>query len=241
MLNTTVNIELLGEVNAYVGLAIKIGTALLLGGLVGLDREKKHKAAGIKTNILICLGSCLYTSVSWLNVEAHNLADPNRLAAQVVSGIGFLGAGAIIQGRGTVVGLTTAATIWVVAAIGVTIGSGYPVVATGFTLAILIVLTLLQPLYRMFGNVHHFQMEVLSHGPVKETIKQIIIRILGEYQRMEEEVIEGKRNIRVLFVDINAHTKDLPKLRTAVENIVQVQKVNFHESDEILPVEKGSE
>src|SRR5687767_6603450 len=95
--------------------------AILCGGIIGLERELKNKPAGIKTNMLICLGASLYTSVSVMAsqgiAESGHYGDPSRVAAQIVSGIGFLGGGTIIQARGTITGLTTAATIWVVAAI----------------------------------------------------------------------------------------------------------------------------
>lgn len=106
----------------------RIFFALFCGGLIGLERELKHKAAGLKTNMLICLGATLYTCMSILIAESYSevghYGDPSRVAAQIVSGIGFLGGGTIIQARGSIVGLTTAATIWVVAAIGVCIGVG---------------------------------------------------------------------------------------------------------------------
>src|SRR6476646_4887224 len=93
----------------------RILVSALCGGLIGLERELKNKPAGIKTNMLICLGSSLYTSVSILiamNPSGEIQGDPSRLAAQIVSGIGFLGGGAIMQSRGSIQGLTTAATIW---------------------------------------------------------------------------------------------------------------------------------
>jgi putative Mg2+ transporter-C (MgtC) family protein len=107
----------------------RIFFALFCGGLIGLERELKHKAAGLKTNMLICLGAMLYTCMSIIiagsYAEVGHYGDPSRVAAQIVSGIGFLGGGAILQSRGSIVGLTTAATIWVVAAIGVCIGAGF--------------------------------------------------------------------------------------------------------------------
>lgn len=121
----------------------KVIMAIICGGLIGLERELKNKSAGIKTNILICLGATLYTTMSILIPQTFgdiSRADPGRVAAQVVSGIGFIGAGAIMQSRVSVVGLTTAATIWVVAAIGVCIGAGYPVVGFVFTMTVLFTL-----------------------------------------------------------------------------------------------------
>lgn len=119
--------------------------ALLLGAAVGLERELSGKPAGFRTNILICVGAALLTELS-LTVAAgmveHELvrADPGRIAAQIVSGIGFIGAGTILVSRGSVHGLTTAATLWVVAAIGMTVGLQLYVEAVGAT--VLVVLTL---------------------------------------------------------------------------------------------------
>ena len=106
----------------------KLIVALFCGGLIGLERELKNKAAGIKTNMLICVGSMLFTSTSNLIAYAGSkdgdAGDPTRIAAQNDSGIGFLGGGAILQSKENIVGLTTAASIWLVAAIGVWIGMG---------------------------------------------------------------------------------------------------------------------
>ena len=112
--------------------------AVLLGGAIGLERELRGKAAGLRTNILICLGATLFTHLS-LHVDAVR-GDPARIAAQVVVGVGFLGAGTILHGRGSVTGLTSAATIWLVAAIGMAVGAGAVFEASGATLLVLIVL-----------------------------------------------------------------------------------------------------
>lgn len=98
--------------------------ALCLGAFIGLERELSDKAAGLRTNILICVGSCLFAIISRAVATASG-GDVTRMSAQIVSGIGFLGAGAIMREGEHVTGLTTAATIWVVAAIGVTVGFGY--------------------------------------------------------------------------------------------------------------------
>ena len=107
-------------------LLIKLSLAVLLGGIIGFERELSGKPAGLRTNILICLGAALLMDISTRIglVDGHRIGDPARIAAQVVSGVGFLGAGTIMQGSGVVTGLTSAATIWVVAAIGLTVGGG---------------------------------------------------------------------------------------------------------------------
>ena len=119
---------------------LKILLAATLGGIIGLERELSHKEAGLRTNILIAIGSTLITVLSFKIAALTKTADPARLAAQIVSGIGFLGAGAIIQARFAVHGLTTAATIWTVAAIGIAVGSGFYLLA--FLVAILVVIVL---------------------------------------------------------------------------------------------------
>ncbi|MBA2245639.1 MAG: MgtC/SapB family protein, partial [Gemmatimonadetes bacterium] len=106
--------------------------AAVLGGVIGLERELSGKPAGLRTNLLICVGAALLMDLSIAVAALANLpneqagaifrADPARIAAQIVSGIGFLGAGTILQARGNIIGLTTAATIWVVAAIGMAVG-----------------------------------------------------------------------------------------------------------------------
>jgi len=119
-------------------LFLQLCLATLFGGAIGLERELGGKPAGLRTNILICLGSVLYTKLS-VTMAAGN-ADPTRIAAQIVTGVGFIGAGTILHARGAVVGLTSAATIWVVAAIGVALGAQFYWEAAGTTLLVLVVL-----------------------------------------------------------------------------------------------------
>jgi hypothetical protein len=120
----------------------------LLGALIGAERELRQKAAGLRTNTLIALGAALFTIVSLEMARGAPGADPARVAAQVVTGIGFLGAGAILRTGSSIHGLTTAATIWMNAAIGVAAGAGRYALATAGTLAALIVLVALYPLDR---------------------------------------------------------------------------------------------
>ncbi len=103
--------------------ALKLVVAAILGGLIGMEREFRDKPAGLRTNMLICVGSTLFMSLS-TTIAGVLGGDPTRIAAQIISGIGFLGAGAVLQSHGFVLGLTTAATIWVVAGIGMALGSG---------------------------------------------------------------------------------------------------------------------
>ena len=124
-------------------LGAKMLVAVLAGGAIGMERQSSGKAAGLRTNILICVGSALLMDLS-MNIGVAfgetRIGDPARLAAQAVTGIGFIGAGTIMQSRGTITGLTSAATIWVVAAIGLTAGAGFYVEALGTTLTVMVVL-----------------------------------------------------------------------------------------------------
>lgn len=148
----------------------KVLYAIACGAIVGLERELKNKSAGIKTNVLICVGSALYTGLSILMASQfsseHHLGDPGRIAAQIVSGVGFLGGGAIIQSRGTVVGLTTAASIWVMAAIGILVGLGYGGFAILISLAIVLVLVIVRRFEMVFiGHTRFFFYEIMAEDP----------------------------------------------------------------------------
>ena len=106
----------------------QLALACVLGGMIGYERQSRRKSAGLRTNILVCLGSCLIMMMSYeiyRQVEGMTNADPARLGAQVVSGIGFLGAGAIMKEGLSVTGLTTAACLWVVACVGRAVGGGF--------------------------------------------------------------------------------------------------------------------
>lgn len=147
------------------GSLVRMALAAALGGIIGLEREASGKPAGFRTNLLICLGAALVTELSITVARDVTLpggfrSDPGRLAAQIVSGVGFLGAGTIIQARGSVVGLTTAATLWVVAAIGMAVGAGAYVQAV---VAAAVVVTTLSVLGRFEDSLlpYHYQERML--------------------------------------------------------------------------------
>jgi putative Mg2+ transporter-C (MgtC) family protein len=125
-----------------------LGTAILCGGIIGIERQLRGKAAGIRTSILICLGTAIFVA---LGASLAPAADPTRVLAQVVSGIGFLGGGVILARKGLVTGVTSAAVIWVLAALGAMIGLGHlraTMVLTLATLGILIGVELLEGAFR---------------------------------------------------------------------------------------------
>ncbi len=132
----------------------RLVAAAFLGGLIGLEREIRHKAAGLRTNMLICVGACMYTILS-SRLAGTFSGDHTRVAAQVVVGIGFIGAGTILRERGAVFGLTTAATIFVAASIGMAVGGGFywtAASATGILLASLVILGKLEDRFERRRN-----------------------------------------------------------------------------------------
>jgi putative Mg2+ transporter-C (MgtC) family protein len=123
-------------------LALRLTVGLVLGAVIGFERELHRQPAGFRTHSMVALGAALFTVVSAFGFTGDSV-DPTRIAAQIVSGIGFIGAGTILQYRGHIRGLTTAASLWSVAAIGTAAGAGLYVVAVVGTLLILVILSIL--------------------------------------------------------------------------------------------------
>lgn len=129
----------------------RVLVAALLGAIIGVQRESRGKAAGLRTNALIALGSAMFGVLS-VTVVPHAQGDPSRIAAAVVSGVGFLGGGAILRHEQHVLGLTSAATIWVDAAIGLAVGVGMYTVAIAVTVVTLFVLEVLPHVENLLGR-----------------------------------------------------------------------------------------
>ena len=156
---------------------IRLLFALAIGAIVGLERELKGKPAGIRTNMLMCIGSCLIMIIS-IEVArmAGRVADPGRIAAQVVTGIGFLCAGTIIRSRFHVAGLTTAATIWVLSALGLAIGAGYILLSLVGVVFIVLTLTLISFAERAIirrREGHIIQLDLESREGIIGTILEL--------------------------------------------------------------------
>lgn len=122
---------------------LELPLSLILGGIIGLERQVMGKSAGLRTHALISLGSCIFTYLSLFISINYKMADPTRIPAMILTGIGFIGAGAIIQARGHIQGLTTAASIWATASVGMACGFGNFTVAFISTLLILFILHIL--------------------------------------------------------------------------------------------------
>jgi putative Mg2+ transporter-C (MgtC) family protein len=232
-INNYIELEFFGAVPPYIGIGIKIMTAVILGTIIGIDREKKLKSAGVKTQILICLGATLYVTISHLNGLHFGAGtglingDPNRIAAQVVSGIGFLGAGAILHSRGAVYGMTTAATIWVVAAMGVAIGSGYVLSAIIFAVTTLLVLNLIDPMIRWIQPEKHFLLEVTG----KEGMESDIGRILSllETQIISKEIFSNEQLHKInLQYHVKVTYKEVKKIVQYLKSNPKVEQYTYH-------------
>ena len=138
------------SVSAQLDVTMRLVLALVLGAVIGLERELQRMAAGFRTHALVALGAAIFTVVSGYAFTGPG-ADPTRIAAQIVTGIGFIGGGAILHYGGTIRGLTTAASLWAVAAVGMAAGVGLWVVAVTSTLLVILTLEVFQRFER-FGR-----------------------------------------------------------------------------------------
>jgi putative Mg2+ transporter-C (MgtC) family protein len=162
--------------------------AALLGGAIGLERQLRHKPAGLRTNIFICFGAAMYTILS--NQLAGSLGgDHTRVAAQIIPGIGFIGAGSILHARGSVVGLTTAATLFVVASVGMAAGGGLYMTAIFATVMILIALALLGKLERKLS----LKSMLVTYEVTGSNAEGLLI----EANRVLDQVHTTMQNVRV--------------------------------------------
>jgi putative Mg2+ transporter-C (MgtC) family protein len=178
----------------------------VLGGLVGLEREMKAKPAGLRTTMLICVGAAMFTHLS-LQIALLSTglgegfrADPARLAAQIIPGIGFIGAGAILHGKARVTGLTTAATLWMVTAIGIAVGMGAYVEAIGATVLALGTLLLLQRVERMVRARSSYRRYTAAVDPGSEAFERLVERFRhGSLEAKVERVEKAGDHVEVTF------------------------------------------
>lgn len=190
---------------------LRLVLAAILGGAIGLERELRHRPAGLRTNMFICFGAAMFTILSDALAVEH-LGDHTRIAAQIIPGIGFIGAGSILHNRGLTTGLTTASTLFVVASVGMAAGGGLYLTAVFATLIVLLALLALGRAERTFSlKTLVFTYEVT--GGSTEEISQEVNRILEHSHRMMQNVISGGtgQHVRVQF-DVTACNRDQKKL-----------------------------
>lgn len=178
---------------------IRLCIAVILGGIIGYERQAQSKSAGLRTHILVCLGSCLCMIIS-INIAMDMYfqygitnSDPERIAAQVITGIGFLGAGTILanQKERNVKGLTTAASIWAVAAVGLVVGAGYIVTAVAATFLVFIVLTIFIRVDDLVRR--HRERQYTFHIIMRNTVGQS--RRLADFFKKEDIQVESFQSI----------------------------------------------
>ncbi len=180
---------------------LRLVLAAVLGGAIGLERELKHRPAGLRTNLFICFGAAMFTVLS--GGLAGVPADAARIAAQIIPGIGFIGAGSILHTRGLTSGLTTASTLFVVASVGMAAGGGLYLTAVFATGAVLIALFVLGHLERTFNVKTLLTSYEVTGGSVDE-ISMEVNRILERRHRMMQNMLSGntKSHVRMQF-DVN--------------------------------------
>ena len=201
-------------------IALKLVLAILCGGAIGFERELSRKAAGLRTNVLICMGSALLMIVSRHIGGGAPYTDPARLVAQVITGTGFLGAGVILQARGSVTGLTTAATIFVVAAVGIAIGDGMFGIAILSTSLIIIVLVALRRVERFVlrrQRMFHYSLKTREPAQFLENLLDLLERENLHLEDFDvESNPEGEHVVRlsvVTSIDGNGRLlNELPRL-----------------------------
>jgi len=212
---------------------LRLGLTLILAFILGLERELKNQPAGLRTHILIGLGSCLLMILSILVPEIYNsnINDPGRIAAQVVSGIWFLGAGAIIKMGLDTRGLTTAANIWATSAIGLCVGAGLYFAAIVTTLLILLNLVLITKIKGRFITRTRFCTVSLwfpkkwtSASDVYEQIKTLPLT------PMRKSIKEDGKDIHLTIVSKIKKSENIFDIQEQIKKITKIQKISISES-----------
>jgi putative Mg2+ transporter-C (MgtC) family protein len=187
---------------------LRLGLAAVLGGLIGLEREIKHRPAGLRTNLFICLGAALFTLLSD-ELAVEHLGDHTRIAAQIIPGIGFIGAGSILHNRGDLVsGITSAATLFVVASVGMAVGGGLYLTAIFATALILMCLYLLGRA-EQWSNlkllVNTYEVRGSSADVIQSEVNLLLECIHAMMQNVQ--IAQTRQNVRLQF-DVEGTRKE---------------------------------
>lgn len=230
-----------------IDLIIRISAALGLGFLLGLERELTNKYAGLRTHILVCLGACIFTIISVYgfptfaesdNVIIDNstgIRDTGRVAAQVVSGIGFIGAGAVLRNGPMIIGLTTAATLWISAAIGMTCGVGLYDVAILTTVLSVAVLTLIRVFERKilpsgFKRSARFKLTVYCEEAQINTIQEYLIDTLEKIDNISiKKLFEDQTKSKLSIIFEDKRKKVLNTVNTSLRELCSPDAITIQE------------
>jgi len=203
-------------------IVLKLVLAVVLGGIVGWERESSRKPAGLRTNILICVGSTMMMALSdiMLGAAPAGAADSLRIAAGVITGMGFIGAGTIIQAQGHIRGLTTASSLWAVAGLGLVIGSGFFDVAAVYTLVLVVTLLAFPSLERRIPHrsVFHYRLKVPSIASVDE------LRREAETARLKLGELTFQKEGETAFLSFHLET-NISNARAFREKILAVGEI----------------
>ena len=224
---------------SYLEVAVRLFMAALLGGLIGWERERHNHPAGFRTHILVSVGSALIMLISIYGftdymAEKNVRFDPSRLSAQVVSGIGFLGAGTIMRHRASVTGLTTAASLWVVSGIGLAVGAGF---MFGAVLTTILVLVSLELLHRLESIWIKKKRLCLLHIIVEDEpgklgeLASLIGRFGGKIRRVHTEEQGEDDNDRLLEITFTVRIHEQIQIPQLVEEVRQLEGVKSVRAD----------
>jgi putative Mg2+ transporter-C (MgtC) family protein len=218
----------------YAETLLRLLVAAVLGSLIGFERERLLWAAGIRTHMLVCVGACLFMIVSAYGfgpvLGPNVVLDPSRVAAQVVSGIGFLGAGAILARGEIVKGLTTSASIWTVAAIGLAVGGGLYFAAGVSTAVILVILAGVKPLEQMYRDRNQSCRLVIeaTHGSLTpDLVKQTVGVRTGQIKRFVVKPREGSDIDEVTVILSRVTSQDTQIIADKLQNLSNVSQVSI--------------
>lgn len=222
-------------------IAERILAAVILGSALGLERELTNKYAGLRTNILVCLGSCVFTILSIYAFPAAVIGshgDPARISAQILTGIGFIGGGTVLRQGTNVVGLTSAATLWIVAAIGMACGTGMIDVAVWATVLSVGVLVLIRyferdVLVNSAKNTKKIKIVVTCDDEHSEDIHNFIVNSFNYMHEISKKRNENKANSTkiVAIIDVQAK-KTIQSLYKSFQNIKGLQAISIQEDNE---------
>ena len=204
--------------------------AIACGALIGTERERHDKPAGLRTLILVCLGAAVYTMVSFVFTTPQG--DSGRVAAQIVTGVGFLGAGAIVHGGRLVSGMTTAAAVWMTAAIGIVAGAGYAVPALGTAVLVRLVLVWVEKWeIRHLGGMRTVDAEV-TFDPAGGKTRLRLQYLLGQYRGIADSfsVEEASGGLRRVSLRLRLPRKHLNEFLFAVTELPEVRAIDCRES-----------
>lgn len=223
----------------------RILIAIALGASIGLERELTNKFAGLRTHILVCLGSCVFTLLSIYafplaidHTHPQAFGDPARIAAQILTGIGFIGGGTVLRHGNSVYGLTTAATLWMSASIGMACGAGMldiAVIATVLSVAVLVLVRLFERnvLVHSIKNAKKLRISILCNDEYSESLHDYIIDNFPDIEELSKRRSEKGENLTKIVAVIDIHSKQpVKELYKNFKNQKGLESISIQDGNE---------